>query len=130
MRSVVRAFLVVALFGGTAAAAARLYTKPGGFICPPTNLMGAGASASLVTCGGQGGTAVAIENESTTAVHLCAPNLADAGITPAQVTSSCPKRCSNCAAGSVYAPDIEVGQLYCASAGADAGVTVTVTCAK
>lgn len=130
LRTALRALVIVGLVGGAAMAASKLYTKPGGFHCPSTNLMGAGAANALISCGGQNSTAIAIENESSTAVHFCGNNLGDAGITPANVTASCPKRCTTCAAGSVYAPEVETGQIYCVSSGGDAGVVVTVTCAK
>jgi hypothetical protein len=139
-RTAIRAFLILGLVGGGVAfAASKLRTDPGGFICPPTNLVGAAAANAKVTCP-EGYASVAVENESSTAVHFCGSNANDGGVgaissggftTAANVTTACPKRCTTCTAGSVYAPEIEgPGQLYCISAGADAGVTVSVTCAK
>ena len=113
-------------------------------VSPPNNQWNPdGGSNGLVKCGG-GGTmagrwgAVNVETESTTPVYFAwgSPNLDGGGkpqLTQSNYNTIGKKRCVGCNNGSSYQAQIGEGNvsLYAISSGSsDAGVTLSVECAR
>lgn len=106
-------------------------TKKNGFSCPPMPNAGTNNTNAKILNGDFGGDFFAfdLENDNPTAVYICGANAgyADGGIKGAtEVAASCPKRCSTCAAGAVYAPDVQAWNTQLIASRNDAGLTTQV----
>lgn len=107
--------------------------------CSPPNAFNpdAGVGQVVVGTGPVAGnyTAFNIENESATAAYFCwrRTGANTGGVTKANYTTACRKRCNGCAGGISYAGEITNAglDLFCiAGVSTDAGITVAVEVAQ
>src|SRR5688572_17835922 len=105
-RRLARAVFAVACVAIMGGAYVRLHQKPGGFICPPSNLIGSMGTNAKVSCS-NGWHAAKIESESATAIYVCGGNMGDGGITASNFTTTCDKRCTTCNHGARWDAEIK-----------------------